>query len=221
MKRSNKTKQASKKRGRVRFSTLKEISPTDQPDEQLEKAKLGSLKSMGDLHLAMKEVRSQLSPEENVLLLEQAQSLFYMAYPGAGKREWNAQRKKLLKKDQEEIQGLKNLIINRVLQGIRQGNPEVLRHMADVLEHVVKGKAVSPIEAALALFRISCLEHDADNPMPHPWADNSQITISAYRNYVAWQTGVEYPAPRIREAVKRLGLAFRKDQGRKREIQKN
>ena len=158
MKRHKKAKRSSKTGGRVKFSTLSEIDPKDQPDDQLEKARLGSLRSMGDLHLAMKEVRSQLSPEENVLLLEQAQSLFYMAYPGAGKREWNAQRKKLLKRDQEEIEGRKNLITNRVLEGIRQGNPEVLRHMADVLEHVVKGKAVNPIEAALALFRISCLE---------------------------------------------------------------
>ncbi len=176
---------------------------------------------MGDLYQAMKEIRSQLTPEETKRLMEQAERLFFKANPTAGKKEWRATRQKLLKRDQEEIEGRKNLITNRVLEGIRQGNPEVLRHMADVLEHVVKGKAVSPIEAALALFRISCLEHDEDNPLPHPWADKAQITISAYRSYVTWQTGVEYPAPRIREAVKRLGLAFRKDQGRKREIQKN
>jgi hypothetical protein len=221
MKRPNKTKKASKKGGRVRFGTLKEISPEDQPDCQLEKAQLGSLRSMGDLYQAMKEIRSQLTPEETKRLMEQAERLFFKANPTAGKKEWRATRQKLLKRDQEEIEGRKNLITNRVLEGIRQGNPEVLRHMADVLEHVVKGKAVSPIEAALALFRISCLEHDEDNPLPHPWADKAQITISAYRSYVTWQTGVEYPAPRIREAVKRLGLAFRKDQGRKREIQKN
>jgi hypothetical protein len=209
MKRPNKTKKASKKGGRVRFGTLKEISPEDQPDCQLEKAQLGSLRSMGDLYQAMKEIRSQLTPEETKRLMEQAEPLFFKANPTAGKKEWRATRQKLLKSDSEELEGRKNIITNRVMEGIREGKPEVLRHMADVLEHVVKGKAVSPIEEALALFRISYSEMDEGNPL-------RLTTISSYRDYVTWQTGVEYPTPRIREAVKRLGLPFTLARGRKR-----
>jgi hypothetical protein len=214
MKRPNKTKKASKKGGRVRFGTLKEISPEDQPDCQLEKAQLGSLRSMGDLYQAMKEIRSQLTPEETKRLMEQAERLFFKANPTAGKKEWRATRQKLLKSDSEELEGRKNIITNRVMEGIREGKPEVLRHMADVLEHVVKGKAVSPIEEALALFRISYSEMDEGNPL-------RLTTISSYRDYVTWQTGVEYPTPRIREAVKRLGLPFTLARGRKRKAIKN
>jgi hypothetical protein len=214
MKRPNKTKKASKKGGRVRFGTLKEISPEDQPDCQLEKAQLGSLRSMGDLYQAMKEIRSQLTPEETKRLMEQAEPLFFKANPTAGKKEWRATRQKLLKSDSEELEGRKNIITNRVMEGIREGKPEVLRHMADVLEHVVKGKAVSPIEEALALFRISYSEMDEGNPL-------RLTTISSYRDYVTWQTGVEYPTPRIREAVKRLGLPFTLARGRKRKAIKN
>jgi hypothetical protein len=214
MKRPNKTKKASKKGGRVRFGTLKEISPEDQPDCQLEKAQLGSLRSMGDLYQAMKEIRSQLTPEETKRLMEQAEPLFFKANPTAEKKEWRATRQKLLKSDSEELEGRKNIITNRVMEGIREGKPEVLRHMADVLEHVVKGKAVSPIEEALALFRISYSEMDDGNPL-------RLTTISSYRDYVTWQTGVEYPTPRIREAVKRLGLPFTLARGRKRKAIKN
>jgi hypothetical protein len=162
----------------------------------------------------MKEIRSQLTPEETKRLMEQAEPLFFKANPTAEKKEWRATRQKLLKSDSEELEGRKNIITNRVMEGIREGKPEVLRHMADVLEHVVKGKAVSPIEEALALFRISYSEMDDGNPL-------RLTTISSYRDYVTWQTGVEYPTPRIREAVKRLGLPFTLARGRKRKAIKN
>ncbi len=206
--------------GRNKHSTAKAITPSLHSDNQLEIALLGEFNHMADLYILMENLRGIPTPKDARKNERMIKADFFKESPGASKEEWTRYLNYLRDEDRKHVAALKESLLKWVLAAVQNGNSEHLRDLANVLDILVKGDPVSPIEWCLSLLKVnrevlSGLSPESARSAPWP------LTISEIKRNISKILKKEYSTTAIRDAAQRIGLPYKEGRGRPRIKRKN
>jgi hypothetical protein len=206
--------------GRNKHSTAKEIIPSISSDDQLNIALLGKFQHMADLYILMEDLRSIPTPKDARKHERMMKADFFKESPESCEEDWtdyiNTQRDEA----RRDVTELKESLLKWVLDAVQNGKPQNLRDLASVLEILVKGDPVSPIEWCLSMLKLnrevlSRLAPESAEQSPWP------LTISEIKRRISRTLKKEYSTTAIRDAAQRIALPYKEGRGRPSLEQKN
>jgi hypothetical protein len=188
----------------------KAIEPGQRISEQIARAKLGRLYEMTYIHRCLSKIiegQRVIDAGKNAVpkdfIKDQKKTI-----PGLSKTKaegiflWEQGESKILT-------GLRD-IIPHIEVAIRKGDADEFRRIADLIDIIQKQTPTSPVE-----LRCAELKRAAMNTFwkegEWPW------TASKVREWIADQTGIEYPTNKISAAAKRVGLTLRNGRKKKKD----
>jgi hypothetical protein len=182
----------------------KAVEAGQRHNEQLARATLGTLWEMSYDHDALKTVW-------------EGHRIIAKGKKGVGRKEIEREVKAgvprksaadsyLYETEKKVIAALK-ILFPRWESAIARGDSDEFRKVADIIDLIKNEGAKSPLLAICSIFKWEA-ENTFWRPEEWPW------TTSRLRNWIAFETGKEYPTNKIRSAAEQVGIPLADGRGK-------